>query len=94
MDGLKTDALGRIDLSRSALRRRNRSVFEAVVAAGVPCVVFMGGGYSNPIEPTVEAFTDLFLDAAMANAHVQHAAENPLGGGWEVQRKNDCGAGV
>ncbi|GEM_PF-51910 len=79
VDGLETDALGRLALSRLALQQRNRSVYEAAVAAGVPCVVFMGGGYSNPIGPTVDAFTDLFIDAARANAHVQRSAVNQGG---------------
>ena len=69
VDGLETDALGRLNLSRVAMRERNRKVFEAVIAIAVPCVVFMGGGYSNPIGPTVDAFNDLFVDAARTHQH-------------------------
>ena len=31
----------------------------------------MGGGYSDPIKHTVDAFLDLFADAAIANGHMQ-----------------------
>ncbi len=67
VDGLETDALGRLHLSQDAMRQRNKMVFNAVTSASIPCVVFMGGGYSKPIGPTVDAFYDLFLDAARAN---------------------------
>ena len=32
-----------------------------------PIVVFMGGGYSKPIEHTIDAFEDLFTQAAQFN---------------------------
>jgi len=67
VDGLESDALGRLSLSRDGMRQRNRMVFESVLGMGIPCVVFMGGGYSNPIGPTVDAFYDLFMDAAWAD---------------------------
>ena len=67
VDGLETDALGRLCLSQNAMRQRNQMVFNAVLSASIPCVVFMGGGYSKPIGPTVDAFYDLFFDAARAN---------------------------
>ena len=70
VDGLATDGLGRLNLSRLGMRKRNRVVYEAVLREQIPCVVFMGGGYSKPIEPTIDAFVDLFVDAAMANRWV------------------------
>lgn len=94
VDGLKTDALGRLNLSRLALKQRNRAVYEATVAAGIPCVVFMGGGYSNPIDPTVDAFTDLFLDAAKANAHVRRSTTSPHGDAWTGRGPTACEVGV
>ena len=33
---------------------------------GIPMLLFMGGGYSDPIDDTVDAFTDLFFEAARA----------------------------
>ena len=52
------------------LQQRNRMVMEACREQSVPCVVFMGGGYSKPIEPTLDAFEDLFLQAARHHAGV------------------------
>lgn len=63
VDALAADALGRLQLSRAGMRARNERVFDAVDAAGVPCVVAMGGGYADPIDASVEAFADLFLEA-------------------------------
>jgi len=68
VDGLKSDALGRLNVSRQGMQKRNRMVFEACFEAKAGCVVFMGGGYSKPIEPTLDAFEDLFLDAARWHA--------------------------
>ena len=64
VDGLESDALGRLSVSRRGMQQRNRMVFEMCRSHDLPCVVFMGGGYSKPIEPTLNAFEDLFLDAA------------------------------
>ena len=67
VDGLSEDALGRLDLSREGMRCRNKKVFDYVLERQVPCVVFMGGGYSNPIDHTVDALMDLFRGAANAS---------------------------
>ena len=64
VDPLASDRLGRLQVTRQGLRTRNQRVFERVTDWGVPCVVFMGGGYSDPIEPTVHSFVDLFQQAA------------------------------
>ena len=42
-------------------------VFDISLKHSIPTVVFMGGGYSKPISHTIDAFTDLFVDAAFAN---------------------------
>ena len=44
-----------------------------LVDQGLPCVIFMGGGYSDPIGHTVDAFLDLFTAAAIANGQMQRA---------------------
>jgi hypothetical protein len=31
----------------------------------IPTVIFMGGGYAKPIEKSLDAFFDLFTDAAV-----------------------------
>ena len=64
VDGLEADALGKLNVSREGMRQRNRLVFETAEALEVPLVVFMGGGYAKPIDASLDAFYDLFTDAA------------------------------
>lgn len=64
MDGLEADALGLLNLTREGMNRRNERVFSWRRERGVPLLLFMGGGYANPIDPTVDAFADLFFGAA------------------------------
>ena len=73
VDGLSADGLGRLELSREGLWARNARVFEACERAGIPCLVFMGGGYSKPIDHTVDAFEDLFVQAA--RSHQRHLTQ-------------------
>jgi acetoin utilization deacetylase AcuC-like enzyme len=68
VDPLKDDRLGRLAITREGLKRRNRLVFDAICERDLPCVVFMGGGYCKPIDPTIDAFVDLFEQAAEAHA--------------------------
>tara|TARA_B100001989_G_scaffold196428_1_gene145057 strand:- start:786 stop:1733 length:948 start_codon:yes stop_codon:yes gene_type:complete len=67
VDGLATDALGKLNISREGMSERNKLVFEMAVKHSIPTVVFMGGGYSKPISHTIDAFCDLFTAAAEAN---------------------------
>tara|TARA_Y100000022_G_C13212595_1_gene358296 strand:- start:80 stop:1048 length:969 start_codon:yes stop_codon:yes gene_type:complete len=64
VDGLKMDGLGLLNLSRGGMRVRNEKVFKWRRKLGIPMLLFMGGGYSDPIDHTVDAFTDLFFGAA------------------------------
>jgi acetoin utilization deacetylase AcuC-like enzyme len=64
VDALDSDALGLLKLSREGLRKRNQRVFAWREQMQLPMVIFMGGGYAKPIDDTVDAFTDLFLEAA------------------------------
>ena len=64
VDGLEADALGKLNVSREGMRQRNHLVFEAAESLDVPLVVFMGGGYAKPIDASLDAFYDLFTDAA------------------------------
>ncbi|MBD5782046.1 histone deacetylase [Pelagicoccus sp. NFK12] len=66
VDTLAEDALGNLALTREGLRKRNQKVFELNAQHGIPIVIFMGGGYAKPIELTVDAFEDLFQQAAQA----------------------------
>ena len=67
VDGLEADALGKLNVSREGMRQRNRLVFETAESLNVPLVVFMGGGYAKPIDASLDAFYDLFTDAATWN---------------------------
>ena len=67
VDGLKSDALGKLNITREGMRKRNNLVFEMIKKESLPTVIFMGGGYSKPISNTIDAFYDLFTDASLAN---------------------------
>lgn len=64
VDALATDALGKLNVSRLGMQRRNDMVFERAINANIPVVVFMGGGYAKPLIHTIDAFEDLFTQAA------------------------------
>ena len=49
------------------MSKRNEMVFDFAVERLIPTLVFMGGGYSDPIGHTIDAFADLFLSASRAN---------------------------
>jgi len=67
VDGLKSDALGKLNITREGMRKRNNLVFEMIKKESLPTVIFMGGGYSKPISDTIDAFYDLFTDASLVN---------------------------
>lgn len=60
VDGLSSDRLGRLALTAEGLAQRDRMVFEEVRRAGIPVVTVLGGGYSEPIEFTVDAHAATF----------------------------------
>jgi acetoin utilization deacetylase AcuC-like enzyme len=64
VDALQMDALGLLNLTKEGMRLRNEKVFAWRRKLNLPMLLFMGGGYSNPIGYTVDAFVDLFLEAA------------------------------
>jgi acetoin utilization deacetylase AcuC-like enzyme len=63
VDGLATDRLGRLALTRAGLRRRNELVMDLCTSWQTPVLVTMGGGYSIPIEESVAAHCDVFEQA-------------------------------
>lgn len=65
VDPLATDALGKLALTREGIRERNRRVFEWSRAVDARMIVFMGGGYSDPIDASVDSHVDTFLEAAV-----------------------------
>ncbi len=52
-DPFEQDQLGGLSLTREGLRRRDRLVFDAARAAGVPVVVTFAGGYAARLADTV-----------------------------------------
>jgi acetoin utilization deacetylase AcuC-like enzyme len=64
VDALESDRLGRLALSIEGLRRRDEIVLEGCHSRGIPIVVTLGGGYSDPISRTVEAHGNTFRTAA------------------------------
>jgi acetoin utilization deacetylase AcuC-like enzyme len=64
VDALREDKLGKLAMTHEGLSRRNRIVFDACRTHGIPVVVCMGGGYSLPIEHSVRAHAQVFLDLA------------------------------
>jgi acetoin utilization deacetylase AcuC-like enzyme len=64
VDGLITDRLGRLELTHQGLLARDRMVLAACLTRGIPVVITIGGGYSDPIEPTIEAHAGTFRTAA------------------------------
>ncbi len=64
VDALAADTLGRLALTHEGLRQRDRLVMETARGLGVPFVITLGGGYSDPIELTSEAHAQTFRMAA------------------------------
>jgi acetoin utilization deacetylase AcuC-like enzyme len=60
VDPLVHDKLGRLVLTHAGLAERDRRVFLAARAHGLPTVATLGGGYSDPIEPTLEAHANTY----------------------------------
>ena len=52
-DPHEDDRLGRLSLTRAGLAERDRRVFAALAARGIPVVVTMAGGYGRDIATTV-----------------------------------------
>ena len=64
------DRLGKLELTRSGLKRRNQLVLRTCLEADCPVVVTMGGGYPSDGDLTsvVEAHQDVYVDAAQMHA--------------------------
>ena len=60
VDGLKSDRLGHLKLTHEGLNERDRMVMSACREQGVPVVVTLGGGYSDPVELSAEAHANTF----------------------------------
>jgi acetoin utilization deacetylase AcuC-like enzyme len=63
VDALYSDALGHLSLTHAGLEERDRKVMQAVQAHKIPFVLTMGGGYSKPIELSVQAHVNTYKTA-------------------------------
>ena len=63
VDVLADDKLGRLSLTRAGCRARDRFVFEACRARGLPVAVSMGGGYAERLATVVDAHAATFQEA-------------------------------
>ncbi|HSG20918.1 MAG TPA: histone deacetylase [Burkholderiaceae bacterium] len=66
VDPLESDKLGRLSISLAGLLERDRAVFAFARARAIPIAVAMAGGYSDPIELTVQAHRQTFEAAIQA----------------------------
>jgi acetoin utilization deacetylase AcuC-like enzyme len=64
VDPLASDRLGKLALTTHGIARRNEMVIEAVRKYGVPLIVTMGGGYSEPVELTAQAHANVYRTAS------------------------------
>ncbi|MEO1042721.1 MAG: histone deacetylase [Pseudomonadota bacterium] len=60
VDALIHDKLGRLDVSFDGLRARDHMVLNGCRQRGIPCAMAIGGGYSNPIDDTVNAYAGTY----------------------------------
>lgn len=60
VDVLKSDRLGKLNLTREGCKQRDEFVFEQARKEGLPMVVSMGGGYSPRMADIVEAHCNTF----------------------------------
>ncbi len=60
VDVLKTDKLGRLNLSMEGCKKRDEIVFKQCLKNKIPVAVSMGGGYSERIAHIIEAHANTF----------------------------------
>ena len=60
VDGLKHDRLGKMNLSFDGLMTRDQKVFEFCQRTSLPVSLALGGGYSDPIDHSVQAALNTF----------------------------------
>lgn len=60
VDALKEDHLGRLSLSKEGLMERDRIVISGSRKKNIPVSLALGGGYSRPIDHTVEAYCNTY----------------------------------
>jgi acetoin utilization deacetylase AcuC-like enzyme len=70
VDPMASDVLGRLSLTHEGIIERDRMVFSAALSFGAPFVLTSGGGYSRPIERSVEAHANTYRTAWQMFARV------------------------
>ena len=60
VDALYSDALGHLSLTHAGLEERDRRVMQTARASSLPLVLTLGGGYSRPIELSVQAHVNTY----------------------------------
>jgi acetoin utilization deacetylase AcuC-like enzyme len=60
VDPLHTDRLGKLKLTKQGLFERDKTVLEMSLRESIPIVLTMGGGYSRPIDLTVDAHVQTY----------------------------------
>lgn len=73
VDALASDRLGKLAMTQEGIMRRNELVYQQIAARKLPCVVNLGGGYASPIEDTVSAAAQTYLQA---RSLLEHNAQN------------------
>jgi len=63
VDALESDKLGRLAVTPEGMRARDAFVLEALRGAGIPVALTLGGGYSDPIERTLDAHVATYEEA-------------------------------
>jgi acetoin utilization deacetylase AcuC-like enzyme len=63
VDILATDKFGKLKISMQGCKQRDEMVFNLLQQKSIPCVVSMGGGYSEDIKLIVEAHCNTFRTA-------------------------------
>ena len=65
IDALREDSFGRLAMTRAGMLTRNHAVYSQCITRDLPLVITMGGGYSKPIDASLDAHVDVFRSAAM-----------------------------
>ena len=68
VDVLAEDRLGRLSLTREGVLERDRTALGRFRGEGLPVALTLGGGYADPIEASVEAYTGTYRVAAELSA--------------------------
>ena len=52
-----------MNVTREDYERRNTIILDFADQHNLPCLVLMGGGYSVPIDHSVDGFADMYIEA-------------------------------